>query len=86
MPRLFVLEIPTSAAVDVRNLASPHPVARVKALAALREQLDAALDAAVAEARAMRPKPPTWKEIATAAGMGTSAANERWGPGKKNAK
>ena len=43
-----------------RNLNNPHPVARLKALADLRTVLDAMIDAAVAEAIAMRPKRATW--------------------------
>jgi hypothetical protein len=86
MPPLFVLEVPTSVAAHVRNLSAAHPVARIKALAGLRVQLDAALDAAVAEARAMSPKPASWSEIAKAAGVRTSSAHERWRKGKKAGK
>jgi hypothetical protein len=61
----------------VRNLANPHPVARLEALTELMAQAEIAREGPVAEARRM-PKPPTWEEIGRAAGLAMTRAHEKW--------
>jgi hypothetical protein len=80
---VLAMRAPAGAGTYIANLANPHPVARLAALAALRAELDAAIDAAVAEARGMRPKPATWREIGQAVGRTKTAAQARWGGAKQ---
>jgi hypothetical protein len=76
---MAALRVPASAGSWVSNLKSPHPVARVRALTALKDEIEALRDAAVDEARAMRPKAATWEEIGRATGLKKTSAQARWG-------
>jgi hypothetical protein len=73
-----VLEIPEEAATWVRNLANPHPVAQIKALTQLNAQAGAAQERAIAEARSIRPKAATWREIGTATGEAETTAASKY--------
>jgi hypothetical protein len=72
------LTIPEEAVPWVRNLAAASPEARIKALTQLTAQAEAAREGAVAEARRIRPKPPTWKQIGRAAGLAETTAQAKW--------
>jgi hypothetical protein len=80
---VFAWRAPADTGTYISNLTNPHPVARLTALVALRADLDAAIDAAVEEARGMRPKPATWREIGQAVGRTKTAAQARWGRTKQ---
>jgi hypothetical protein len=58
-------------------------VTRIRALTELEDEIAEWKDAAVAEARARRPKPATWEEIGRAAGLKKTSAQARWGVRKK---
>jgi hypothetical protein len=76
-----------AARTDLRraldNLANPHPLARLKAVheagQVLREELDAAIDAAeAAQVRAARSARASWREVGNALGVSHTQARRRF--------